>query len=281
MALSDSAVQGTYNQGRSRVLVEKILSICQSLNSCLKRIEADALTHLELEESVLDRVLMKLFSRLCSHYLSYVSVTLCEDEIGSLFLSDRIYETAITLTYLVEEGGCSHLEGYIQASVVQTQSLLRLTEASLKENPDRPELLKLSNKLKFELDRAPSNDLESASGLEPERHQLEMSKITKTRATKLGLKTCFDPSRGIILKAHPASWLDLQLNSTHADRLSENFDEKLEVKLQRLREISHLCIHTAGTFLNEIVGEYQSTTSLYKELSSLFSAFVELDSHPQ
>lgn len=272
MNLEQSILQFMHGEHRGQPRTEKAIDISHRLNSCLKKVEITVSSESSLLDPDLKKIALGLFCKLRTHYLPFVLVTLCGDETGSTFLTENLYETAIALVYLLEEADEALIQEYIEAGSIEAKHLLHETERELERFPDHQNLLKLRDELKARMEES---DWHEAKGNSPSQPQIGLS---DRRAEQLGLRACIDPSRKVILDVEPGSWLDLKLNFL-GDRPEESRSLKsLPINYMRLRDISHLCIHSSRTILEEALPQEQEIDSLRKELGQLFILFREIAS---
>lgn len=259
---------------------ESFLRVGYSLSQYLEQIESAVATSRALIKEPLVLAALGLFSKLRCHYYSSVLLEIHHsDPLGSQFLVEQLYETAITLTYLLEEADESHFLGYINVSVCQARHLLTEVEAQLQRLPDHRGLLQLSHKLKALISQKRLQCV-SVSTVYPETFTwgAPEADTTAKRGTLLGLGFLSNPVRKTSLRVEPASWLDLQLNYLNPSTSNSQTLSKPGPNFKGLRDTAHLCLHATQAFLEEIVRETQDSIDLdlellYNNLSKLFEWF--------
>lgn len=255
--------------------MNKIFNACHSLNKCLETVEVAALDCLELLDNSVDEVVFSLFSKLRSHYFSFIVVTVYRDEIGSLFLINQIYKTLNILIYLLEDKDKDRFYQYMKTSVVQMERLLNSTTFFLDNSSGHPGLLKLKNKLEFYLNRASLNRVEFSISSAEEIGVDSLNVINNHRVTQRSLRFCLASSCNLLLMIHPASYLNLQLNYMNDD-LEQKLKRESRINLWRIRDISHLYIYGTEIFLDLAMEKCQSISLIYEELDRLSKIFTRV-----
>ena len=202
--------------------------------------------------------ILGLFSKMSSHYYSYVLLEIHHDRIGSKFVLENLSEAAITLIYLLEEVDKFLFSEYISASVQQARYLLTDVEKQLNKFPAHPDLCILRDKLKAFI----SNEQHAAKQLTTDSEYLwgpHEADTTAKRGAVIGLNFLSDPARQLALRVMPASWLDIQLS--YVDSLDKNPTKAQPgINFTCLRDAAHLCLHATQTILEEIAN-YQDVKS--------------------
>jgi len=253
---------------------DSFLSASSVLVQTLQNIERAAAANEEISRDPLNQVALRLFSKLRCHFYSLVLLEINPDPLGSQFLTEQLWQTAITLTYLLEEADESDLLDYIAASVVQARQLLADVDAQLQEFPEHSGLLALRNKLVSRLAKAPADsasvDVPSSGRWGPPE-----ANTTAKRAAILGLGLLSDPAREMILRVQPASWLDLHLNCI-APPANGSASAPASPNLKLIRNCAHLCLHTTRAFLETVGSDGELTLNserLNRDLDTLFEWF--------
>lgn len=202
--------------------------------------------------------ILGLFSKTCSHYYSYVLLEIHQDYVGSQLLLEHLCEAAVALTYLVEEVDKSVFSDCISASVTQAHYLLIDTEEQLQKFPNHSDLLLLKNALKsFILEQEPAN----VQSFTTCYWGSQKADTTAKRGAVIGLNFLCNPARQIALKTVPASWLDIQLNYSNFLSGSSSLKDNPGINFTYLRDATHLCLHAAQAFLEE-VSKYRNVEHL-------------------
>lgn len=227
------------------------LKAAQILHCHLEEIEAATDVTKDFIRKPLNLAILALFSKMRRNYYSYVLLETHHDRVGSQFLLEHLCETAITLTYLLEEVDEATVHEYISASIQQAWYLLLDVQEQLLNFPDHLDLLILKDNLKTfitEQQDCAANSLLSTN-VEANLWKLQESDTTVKRGAVLGLNFLINPARQIALKVEPASWLDSQLNYSNF-----SFTNTQPVtNFRYLRDASHLCLHATQAFLEEVV----------------------------
>lgn len=260
--------------------VENFLKVGHILSQYLEQIESAASTSVTLVEEPLSLAALGLFSKLRCHYYSFVLLEIHHpDQLGSQFLVDQLYETAITLTYLLEEADENLFLDYLYVSVCQARHLLTTVEAQIQALPNHRGLVQLRDQLKA-LIAQQQFQVVPRSAVYPEAFSWGTpdADTTLKRGTLLGLNFLSDPTRKTSLRVEPASWLDLQLNYLNTPTGNGRTITQPVPDFKCLRNTAHLCLHATQAFLEEIVSETQEPReldieSLNSNLSKLFEWF--------
>jgi len=240
----------------------------------LQDIERVVAANEEVSRDPLGQVVLSLFSKLRCHFYSLVLLEIHPDPLGSQFLTEQLWQTAITLTYLLEEADERHLQDYIAASVAQARQLLADVETQRQEFPDDSGLLALKNKLMSRLAQTPAHS-DSVDSSGSEQWGPPEANTTAKRAAILGLSLLSDPARAMILRVQPASWLDLQLNPI-VPAANDSVAAPSIPNLKLIRNCAHLCLHTTRAFLETVGSDGELTLNsecLNRDLDTLFEWF--------
>lgn len=203
---------------------------------------------------LLHKIAMGLFRKLQRHYYSYVLLETENDFLGSQFLLEQTYQSAITLVYLLEETDETLLSGYVHQANDQVDHLLKKVEQQRQSFPDHRGLSALQEKL--EAIRAQTN---TSIAVPPSEHSI----------TVKGLDFLEDPTRLLFLDVVPATWLDIQLN--YLEPKSIHAGSPGNTNFTQLRDAGHLCLHAAQCLLEEIVRCNPPLEAKAKSLTEQFS----------
>lgn len=256
----------------------------QLLSRYLERVESAVATCENFSCDLLNLVAIGLFSKLRHHYYTTVVLELHGDELGIQFLTEHLYETAIALTYWVEEADESTLTEYITASLSEAQDLLAEVEVQLHNFPTHQGLRQLKQELQSLIDQEqqlitlPTPEERASAYL-----GLQELNATAQLATTLGLNALIDPARTLRLRIPPASWLDVQLNYLQTTNSYLSNEISSERQFRRARDIAHTCLHATRALLEETIAPYQEAhkinllnlQTLFADLSLLFEWFHE------
>lgn len=238
----------------------------------------------EIEDFTRDQfnlAILSLFSKTIRSYYSSIILAVHHDSLGSELLIEQLCEAAITMTYLLENGDEFIFNEYTSASVHKACCLLAYTEEQLRKFHNHPDLLIL----KYKLETFVTEQQRSASKLK-EREKSgrclwgpQEADTTAMRGAIMRLDFLTNPARQIALEVEAASWLDLQLNYSNSYTNSFSAKEQPRIKFKDLRDASHLCLHAASVFLEELIN-YQDenlilTEGLQKELSLIYEWFYD------
>lgn len=238
-----------------QAFADAFLRAAQITSKHLRQIKSATSVAKDFTKQPFDGAVLGLFSKMCSHYYSYVLLEIHQDYVGSQLLLEHLCETAITITYLIEEIDKSLFSDYISASIYQAHYLLTDTE-KLQQLPNQVDLLLLRNELKAliaeqELANGQANDCLSVDSWGPQG-----ANTTAKRGAVIGLNFLCNPARQVAIKVVPASWLDVQLNYSNSSTGSSV--KAKHINFTSLRDATHLCLHAAQTFLEE-VSQHQNT----------------------
>jgi len=251
------------------------------LSQYLRYIESVVAANENFTSDPFNSAVLGLFSKLRCHYYSSVLLEVSHDQVGSQFLIEQIYETAVTLTYLLEEADEEIFLDYIAASIYQSHHLVAEITGRLRMFPNHPGLLGLKAKLESYNDCNSQQDLPVISSRESANTYawgLREADTTSKRGDILGFNFLADPVRSINLKVVPASWLDLQINYSTSTSTSPNSRAKLTVNCRALRDTAHLCLHVTRVFIEELVSQGIQNFNkerLDQDLNTLFVWFYE------
>ena len=230
---------------------DAFLRAAQILHQHLEQIESAIGIIKDFTKEPFNMAILGLYSKMSSHYYSYVFLEIHHDRIGSKFLLENLSEAAITLIYLLEEVDKSLFSEYISASVQQAHYLLTDVEKQLQKFPTHPDLCILRDKLEAFI----SNEQHTAKhSLTTDSEYLwgpHEADTTAKRGAVIGLNLLSDPARQLALKVMPASWLDIQLS--YLNSLDKNPTKaQPSINFTCLRDAAHLCLHATQTFLEEV-----------------------------
>jgi len=255
---------------------ESFLQASYILSQYLKYVESVVVVNENFRSDPFNTVTLSLFSKLRCHYYSSVLLEVSHDQVGSQFLVEQIYETAVTLTYLLEEADEAVFLDYIAASIHQAHYLLAEITDKLQIFPNHPGLLELKGKLASYVNGNQHQELPvSPSGRPPKAHSwgsLEANTTAK-RGDILGFNFLANPVRAINFQVAPASWLDAKINYSTTDFAAEPV-----VNYKRLRDTAHLCLHVTRAFIEEIVSQDVQNfdqAQLDQDLNALFVWFYD------
>lgn len=234
---------------------DAFLRAAQILSGHLEQIESAIGVIKDFKKEPFNLAILGLFSKMCSHYYSYVLLEIHYDRIGSEFLIEHLCEAAITLTYLLEEVDHSLFSDYIFASVHQARYLLIDVEEQLQKFPNHPDILILKDKLETfiakEHKQAAARPLTAYS--EAYLWGPQEANTTAKRGAVVGLDFLTNPARQIALRIMPASWLELKLSYLNSFAKRAGTKAKPGINFTCLRDASHLCLHATQSFLEEVV----------------------------
>jgi hypothetical protein len=237
-----------------QAFADAFLKSAQILHRHLEQIESAIKVIKDLTKEPFNMATLGLFSKMSSHYYSYVFLEIHHDWIGSKFLIENLCEAAITLIYLLEEVDRSLFSEYISASVRQACCLLTDVEDQLQKFPNHSDLLVLRDKLETfinkEQERAGERPLTADSGYLWGPQEAD---TTAKRGAAIGLNFLTNPARQLALRVMPASWLDLQLSYLNPFDNSSRTRAQTGINFTYLRDTAHLCLHATQTFLEEVI----------------------------
>lgn len=208
----------------------------------------------DFTEEPFNMAILGLFSKMCSHYYSYVLLETHHDRVGSQLLVEHLTEAAITLTYLMEEVDESLFSDYVSASARQARHLLIDVEEQLQKFANHPSLLLLKDKLETfitnqQVDAAPLSTYSEAY-----LWGTQEADTTAKRGAIIGLNFLSNPARQVSLKVTPASWLELELNYLSPLAKSSRTEAKPGIDFTCLRDAAHLCLH-ATQIVAEVINQ--------------------------
>ncbi|MUL38268.1 hypothetical protein [Gloeocapsopsis dulcis] len=262
-------------ESSEQAFADAFLRTAQTLHQYLIQLQSAVKAIQGFTDEPFNSAILGLYSKLCSHYYSYVLLEIYQqDQIGINFLVEQLCEATITLMYLLEEADQALLYEYISASIEQACYLLVDVKDKLKESPKNVELLKLKEKLEIFVSTHQEYPTQYSSSTKPKtRWGFPTADTTNKRADLLGFKFICNPARQFSSKVTPASWLDLYLNYAQPSHNSAS-NSKLCINFTRLRDISHLCLHTTQSFLEEVVHRNNfSSSSLASQQNRLTSLY--------
>jgi len=235
------------------------LKAAQILCQQLEQIELIIGTTNGFTKKLFNLVILGLFSKMYRIYYSYILLKIHQDEIGSQFLLEHLVETAVTLTYLLEEVGEYVISEYIFASFHQAQSLLIEVKKQLQKFPNHPDLLILKDELETFIAQQQEHDAEPELSADSEAYLWgpQEADTTFKRGAVIGLNFLTNPARQIALRIMPASWLDLQLNYLNSFTTSSRTKVNPDTNFTCMRDATHLCLHATQSFLEEAI-EHQN-----------------------
>ena len=246
------------SEGSELAFGDAFLRAAKILHQHLEQIESAIGVIKDFTKEPFNMAILGLFSKMSSHYYSYVFLEIHHDRLGSKFLLENLSEAAITLIYLLEEVDKSLFSEYISASVQQARYLLIDVEKQLNKFPTHPDLCILRDKLEAFI----SNEQHASKQLTTDSDYLwgpHEADTTAKRGAVIGLNFLSDPARQLALRVMPASWLDIQLS--YVDSLDKNPTKAQPgINFTCLRDAAHLCLHATQAFLEE-VANYQDVES--------------------
>lgn len=231
---------------------DAFLRTAQILCKYFEQIQLDIGIIQDFTREPFNLAILGLFSKMCRHYYSYVFLEIHQDQIGSQFLIEQLYEAAITLTYLLEEVDEFLFSEYISASVHQARYLLIDIEEQLQKFPNHPDLLILKEQVETfvtKQEHAVESPLTAYS--QTDLWGTQTADTTAKRAAVIGLNFLTNPARQIALKVMPASWLELQ--RSYLNSANSLTPAKPGINFTELRDAAHLCLHATQSFLEEVV----------------------------
>lgn len=227
---------------------DAFLSAAQILYKYLLQIKSSCEAIKEFSQPF-NLAVLGLFSKMCRSYYSYVLLEVNRDSAGSQIFIEHLCETTITLTYLLEEVDESIFAKYVQASIHQAGYLLIKVKEQLLQAPTHPDLLKLQHRLENFISKQEQAEIE----LIPDLGSYLWGSQTGKRKAIVGLNFLSNPARQIAAKVIPASYLDIQLNYLNLKEQSS------QINFTYLRDAAHLCLHATQVFLEEVIGDCQTT----------------------
>jgi len=252
------------------------------LSQYLKYIESVVTANENFTSDPFNLAILGLFSKLRCHYYSFVLLETSQDQVGSQFLIEQIYETAVTLTYLLEEADEGLFSDYIAASIYQCHHLVAEITDRLQIFPNHPGLLELKDRLESYIDCNQYRNLPVFPSEPPANARAywgpPQANTTAKRGDILGFNFLANPVRAINLKIVPASWLDLQINSSTSASSSPDSKAKPTVNFRTLRDTAHLCLHVTRAFIEEVVSQGIQNfdkEQLDQDLNALFVWFYD------
>jgi hypothetical protein len=254
---------------------DAFLKAAQILKEHLQTIKSSLEKILDFKKEEFNLAIVGLFSKICRCYYSYVLLEINHDRNGSQFLLEHLYESAITLIYLIEEFEPSLFSDYTSASLSQARFLLSEVEAQLQYFPRHPELIMLRDKLNIFIVSFQQQNIE----LTPYASKAYLwgsneANTTAKRGSILGLSFLTNPARQIALRVMPASWLDLQLNYLNS---STEISTKQQpgTNFRYLRDTTHLCLFAAQALLEEVIGCQEIELSEIKHQKEFLNVLYE------
>jgi len=230
------------------------LHAARTLHSYLQEIQSSIALVVNSDSEPYTIAVVGLFSKLVCSYNSYVLLEIHYDYAGSQFLIEELWDTAVTLTYLLEVADRETFTDYIAASIYQARILLQEVETQLLHLPKNLELLVLRDRLKAFIteQKQPARDRLLAN-LAADTWGVETANTTAKRAALLGLSFLSNPAQQIAQKITPASLLDVRLNYVNSATHSLQASNSQKIDFQQLRDASHLCLHATKALLEEFV----------------------------
>jgi hypothetical protein len=243
------------NESSEQAFADAFLRAAQILHQHLEQIESTIGSIKEFTRDPFNMAILGLFSKMNSHYHSYVFLEIHHDWIGSRFLIENLCEAAITLIYLLEEVDKSLFSEYISASVHQARYLLIDVKEQLQKFPNHPDLLILRDKLETFITKEQEHAAESPPTTNSEAYLWgpQEADTTAKRGAAMGLNFLTNPARQLALRVMPASWLDLQLSYLNTFDKSSRTQAQTGINFTNLRDAAHLCLHATQTFIEEVV----------------------------
>lgn len=262
-------------ESSEQAFADAFLRTAQTLHQYLEQIKSAVKVIQGFTDEPFNSAILGLYSKMCSHYYSYVLLEIYQqDQIGINFLLEQLCEAAITLMYLLEEADQALFYEYISTSIQQACCLLVDVKEELKESPRHLGLLKLKERLEFFISTHQEYPTRYSSSSKPKtKWGFPTADTTNKRADILGFNFICNPARQFSLKVVPASWLDLQLNYSQFSNGSASDPETVSINFTRLRDTSHLCLHTTQTFLEEVVRHSLNSASLASSQNRLTSLY--------
>ncbi len=257
---------------------ESFLRVGYILSQYLKHIESAVAALDDFKDDPFNWVALGLFSKLRCHYYSFVLLEVHRDQIGSQFLMEHLCETAITLTYLLEEADEEVFSEYIAASARQAHHILAKVDDKLQVSQHQG-LLKLREKLESCIAQQQGQPTALATQSRAEAYSWGLPEVDTTtkRGATTGLGFLADPVRPLALSVVPASWLDLQINYSGSISGNAQANTESSPNFTSLRDTAHLCLHATRAFLEEVTNNYQRANldieSLSNGLDILFEWF--------
>ena len=236
------------------------LKAAQVLYQDLERIKSAIAAFRNFTQEASNLAMLGLFSKLCKHYYSHALLEIHRDTIGSQLLVEHLCEAAVTLVYLIEEEDGYLFSDYVVASARQARYLLIEVEEQLQRVGHHAELLLLKDKLETYIKQQQSIEQLLTSSAETCLWGPPTANTTSKRSAIVGLNFLYNPARQIVLKAVPASFLDIQLNYANLFNKSLIKDEE-SINFTCLRDAAYLCLHATQVFLQE-VDNYQGVNLL-------------------
>ncbi|MBE9191009.1 hypothetical protein IQ230_11725 [Gloeocapsopsis crepidinum LEGE 06123] len=262
-------------ESSEQAFADAFLRTAQTLHQYLAQLQSAVRAIQGFTDEPFSSAILGLYSKVCSHYYSYVLLEIYQqDQIGINFLVEQLCEATITLMYLLEEADQALFYEYISASIEQACSLLVDVKEELKESPKHIELLRLKEKLEIFVSTHQEYPTRYSSGAKPKKWGFSTADTTNKRAELLGFSFICNPARQFSSKVTPASWLDLYLNYAQPSLTNASNQDNLCINFTRLRDTSHLCLHTTQSFLEEIVHRNNfSSSSLASQQNRLTSLY--------
>ena len=234
---------------------DAFLRAAQILHQHLEQIESAIGVIKDFTSDPFNMAILGLFSKMSSHYYSYVFLEIHHDRIGSKFLLENLCEAAITLMYLLEEVDKSLFSEYISDSVHKARCLLIDVEQQLQKFPNHPDLCILRDKLETFITKEQEHAAKRPLTADSEAYLWgpQEADTTAKRGAVIGLNFLTDPARQLALRVMPASWLDIQLSYLNSFEKSSHTQAQPGINFTNLRDAAHLCLHATQTFLQEVV----------------------------
>ena len=237
------------------------LKAAQVLYQDLERIQSAVAAFKDFTQNPSHLARLGLFSKMCKHYYSHALLEIHQDTIGSQLLVEYLSEAAVTLVYLIEEADSHLFSDYVVASAHQARYLLTEVEEQLQQVGRHPELLLLKDKLETCIKQQQSIEQLLTTGAETYSWGPQTANTTSKRGAVVGLNFLYNPARQIVLKALPASFLDIQLSYVNLFNKNSLIKNEESINFTCLRDAAYLCLHATQVFLEE-VDNYQGVNFL-------------------
>lgn len=254
------------------------LHAARTLHSYLQEIQSAIALVVSSESEPYTIAVVGLFSKLIRTYNSYVLLEIHYDDAGSQFLVEELWDTAVTLTYLLETAERETFTDYIAASVYQARLLLQEVETQLVHLPQNLDLLVLRDRLKAFISeqKQPATD-RTLTSLAADTWGMETANTTAKRARLLGLNFLSNPAQRIAQKITPASLLDVHLNYINSAARDLPASDSQKIDFRQLRDASHLCLHATKALLEEFVqtSDAGQVKIQQQELNEFFEWFYQ------
>jgi len=246
------------------------LEAAQTLHQQMEQIEIIIGEVEDFTKKPFNLTILSLFSKICRHYYSYVFLEIHHDFIGSQLLMEQLCEAAITLIYLLEEGDESLFSQYTSASVQQARSLLDKVTEQLQQFPCHSELLELKPQLEIFISRYNKHTAKYRQSPNSAVYLWgpQTADDTSKRAAVIGLDFMINPARKVALSVTSASWLELQLSSSHGLNPPK-------INFTSLRDAAYLCLHATRTLLEEVSDDQKAHSVGIESQQQLFNLLYE------